>query len=309
MRVASIDIGTNSVLLLVADVLADGSLAAIEEVATITRLGEGVDRTRALLPAAITRTVACLDAYAQRILHHRADRVGIVGTSAMRDADGADVLRAQIWHRFRVEPRILSGEEEARLTFAGALSGLARSTVDAVVFDIGGGSTEVVRGRANSAGAVLGLDLAQSFDVGAVRLTERHLRADPPSDEELAALLADARTELEPLRALAPVEEPVGIAGTVTTLASIALGLPRYDAARVHGHWLTVDDVRALRRRLQALPLAERRAVVGLEPNRADVIVAGALLLETVLELLGAPGLRVSDRGVRWGLAGELAMR
>ncbi|HEY1956326.1 MAG TPA: Ppx/GppA phosphatase family protein [Polyangiaceae bacterium] len=302
MRVAAIDIGTNTVLLLVAE--SDrGALRAVREEATITRLGEGVDLARKLAPAAIERTNACLMQYATIVRELGAERVAVVGTSAMRDAGGGDEVRARVRELFGVEARTISGEEEARLTFAGALSGLDASGRVAV-FDVGGGSTEVVVGERGGSLA------SRSFDVGSVRLTERHVKSDPPTREEIDAMTRDAKSAFatdaqlfERARGLSPI----GIAGTVTTLAAVALGLAPYDGGRVHGHVMPLEEIRSVVERLASLPLAERREVRGLEPKRADVIVAGGIVVLAALDALGANAMRVSDRGVRWGLAETLA--
>jgi len=307
VRVATIDIGTNSVLLLIAT-RRDGELVAIDERATITRLGQGVDETRQLAPEAIARTNACIDAYADVVRTAGVTRIDVVGTSAMRDARGGEAVRAHVRARLGVDARVVSGDEEARLTFLGALSGLDAAPGDVVVFDIGGGSTEIVRGERTGDGARIAY--AHSFDVGSVRLTERHFRGDPPSTAEMAAARADVRAVFGDLRAAVGGAEavvPVGIAGTMTTLAAVELGLATYDGARVHGHTMSRRALEGVAARLAAAPLEARRRVTGMEPKRADVIVAGALLaLETVAGL-GVEQVRVSDRGVRWGLAEELA--
>lgn len=305
-RIAAIDIGTNTVLLLVAENDDRGELRAVREEATITRLGQGVDVARKLAPAAIERTNACLSTYATIVRELGAERVAVVGTSAMRDAGGGDEVRAKVRELFGVEARTISGVEEAKLTFAGALSGLRHGEGPVAVFDIGGGSTEIVVGASGVIRA------SHSFDVGSVRLTERHVRSDPPSRAEIEAMARAARDAfaaeprvIEAARGLA--EPPVGIAGTVTTLAAVALGLEPYDGARVHGHTMTSGEVREVVDRLAAMPLEERRTVRGLEPKRADVIVAGGLVVLAALEALGASAMRISDRGVRWGLAETLA--
>ncbi len=305
MRVATIDIGTNTVLLLVAEVRPDGTLAAVEEHATITRLGEGVDKTRTLAPAAIARTHECLDRYADVVARTGAERVAVVGTSAMRDAGGGDEVRAHVKARFGVEARTISGDEEARLTFRGALSGLPEGVTgrNVCVFDIGGGSTEVVHGdRATST-----IAYAHSFDVGSVRLTERHVRSDPPSDAELAAVRETARAAFAAVPALALEAAPVGIAGTMTTLVAVSMAMDTYDGARVHGASMSIDELRNVVDRLARAPLDERRKTAGLEPKRADVIVAGGIVALAFLEQVHARGVTISDRGVRWGLAEELA--
>ncbi len=305
MRVATIDIGTNTVLLLVAETRGvDGELVAVDEQATITRLGQGVDKTRTLAPEAIARTNACLDAYAERLREAKVDRVAVVGTSAMRDAHGGAEVAEHVKRALGVEARVIKGEEEARLTFVGALGGLHDLPESVVVFDIGGGSTEVVHGDAQKR-----VRYASSLDVGSVRLTERHVKSDPPTAAERDAIVADVRRawsahpELDALRS----PEPIGIAGTVTTLAAVAGELAVYDGARVHGLRMSLAEVKAVVDRLASVTLEERRALTGMEPKRADVIVAGGLVTLTLLEALGATGMRVSDRGVRWGLAAEIA--
>ena len=305
MRVATIDIGTNTVLLLVAELAASGELEAVEERATITRLGEGVDRTRTLSPAAIARTTSCLDEYAEVIRRSGASRIGVIGTSAMRDAGGGEAIRVHVKRVLGVEARTISGDEEARLTFAGAVSGLGLERGKGVtVFDVGGGSTEVVVGELDEGGRPLPPRYAQSFDVGSVRLTERHVRSDPPASNELDAIENDVR------KAFAAISvrdgEPIGIAGTMTTLAAVSLGLVPYDGARVHGHRMPVGELQRVVTELAALPLARRRSVPGLEPKRADVIVAGGKLALGLLARVGAGFVRISDRGVRWGLAQTL---
>lgn len=322
MRVATIDIGTNTVLLLVAEVGEDGSLVAVEERATITRLGEGVDQTRALSPAAVERTNACLSTYAEAIRAAGAERVAVVGTSAMRDASGGDAVRAHVRGALGVEARVISGDEEARLTFAGAVSGLGLPAGEIAVFDIGGGSTEVVEGRVDGRGAPERISFAHSFDIGSVRLTERHVKTDPPSPAELDALRHAADQELAQLAPLPGREsgrdgeagregegarQVVGIAGTMTTLAAVSLAMATYDGAAVHGHVMLRREIDRVVRELAAKPLLERRAVCGLEPKRADVIVAGGIIALALLERLGVERVRISDRGVRWGLAEVLA--
>lgn len=306
MRVAALDIGTNTVLLLVAERADDGALRATAEHATITRLGEGVDRSRVLAPAAIERTLACLDHYASVVRSLGVERVRVVGTSAMRDAQGGEIVRRHVRDRFGVDAETISGDEEARLTFAGALSGLPESSGERTVFDIGGGSTEVVRGAPPFGLRSASISFAQSFDVGSVRLTERHVATDPPSDAERAAILASARATFAAVPDACRTAEAVGIAGTVTTLAAVSLGLVPYDGARVHGHVMPVAEVARVVDWLASLPLAARRAVPGLEPKRADVIVTGGIVALAFLERVGAERMCVSDRGVRWGVAQAL---
>jgi exopolyphosphatase/guanosine-5'-triphosphate,3'-diphosphate pyrophosphatase len=296
MRVATIDIGTNTVLLLVAEGGGGEPLQAVAERATITRLGQGVDRTRELAPDAVKRTTDCLAEYAQVVKETGATRVAVVGTSAMRDARGGEAVKMAVHELFGVWARVISGQEEARLTFRGALSGMPAGGGDAVVFDIGGGSTEVVVGHMQP----FALSFAESFDVGSVRLTERH-------GEDTAAIAASAREAFAKLPAIATGTVPVGVAGTMTTLAAVALGLVPYDGARVHGHRMTKGALAEVVARLASLDVEARRRVPGMEPKRADVIVAGGHIALALLEQWGASAVLVSDRGVRWGLAEELA--
>lgn len=304
--VAAIDIGTNSVLLLIAE-RRGGALVALEEHATITRLGENVDKARRLEDAAVARTLACLEHYGARIRACGCTRVDATGTSAMRDAAGGERFREAAGRLLGVEPRVISGAEEARLTFFGGLSAVPVPAGPVVVFDIGGGSTEIIRGEIDAAGHAR-VDAAISLDIGSVRLTERHVRSDPPTPAEIAAVGEDVAREL----ARAPSAERaalVGVAGTVTTLAAIARSVDPYDASRIHGAELRDDEIFEVAERLARLPLAQRVKLPGLSPKRADVIVAGATLCATVLRKSGARSLWVSDRGVRWGLAEELAPR
>jgi exopolyphosphatase/guanosine-5'-triphosphate,3'-diphosphate pyrophosphatase len=305
MRVAAIDIGTNTVLLLVAERTPSGELVAVEEHATITRLGEGVDKTRTLAPAAIERTNRTIDRYAEVIRARQVERIDVVGTSAMRDAGGGDAVRTHVEQRLGVPARTISGDEEARLTFAGALSGIRRSASRVRVFDIGGGSTEVVHGdRATDPPTLL---FAHSYDVGSVRLTERHIANDPPTAAEIDAVRRSARAAFTDVPAFESDAPPVAIAGTMTTIAAVSLRMATYDGARVHGHTMPVGEVERVVAELARLPLAERREVPGLEPKRADVIVAGGLVALGYLEHVGAREVTISDRGVRWGLAEQLA--
>ena len=305
MRVATIDIGTNSVLLLVAESQGDALLPVIER-ATVTRLGEGVDRNRHLLEAACERTLSCLAAYASELRTLGVTTLDAVGTSAMRDATGGQEFVARAAQVLGVAPRVIDGDEEARLTFAGALSGLPH-TGKVTVFDIGGGSTEIVVGSRKGSDRHIAAKV--SLDIGSVRLFERHVRSDPPSAHELQLVEQDIESALR----AAPRGEIgatlVGVAGTVTQLAALELQLEKYDATRVHGSVLTLSAVDRLAAQLAQQSLAERRALPGMEPSRADVLVVGSAIARAVLHWSGATELVVSDRGVRWGLAAELTAR
>ncbi len=302
-RVAAIDIGTNTVLLLVLET-SQGGVRALVERATITRLGQGVDRSRRLSPDAQARTLACLADYASAIRSAGVTRLAAVGTSALRDADGGPAFLDEATRVLGVRPRVIEGKEEAALTFSGALSGLDVDG-EVVVFDVGGGSTEIVVGSRDR--GVPCARLARSLDVGSVRLFERHIESDPPLAIELDRVRADVRSALATLPHASGAATLIGVAGTVTTLAAIDQGQASYDADRVHGARLSSAALSRLVARLAATSLSERRGIPGLEPGRADVIVVGGLIVEQVLEWSGAAELVVSDRGVRWGLALELA--
>ena len=303
MRVATLDIGTNSVLLLIAETGPNG-LVPLFERATITRLGEGVDRTRRLAPAARERTRACIEEYAREIARHGVARAAAVGTSALRDAEGGSSFSAELAGVLGFTPQVIDGQREAELTFRGALSGLTLGTGRVAVFDVGGGSTEIVQGTLVPTRSVTS---AVSLDIGSVRLFERHVTTDPPHAEEMARVEADIECALATAPPASPQATLVGVAGTVTTLASIALELDVYDPARVHGARLTLATVRELSQKLSRLSLAERRLLTGLDPRRADVIVVGAAIVVAVMRAHSQSELIVSDRGVRFGLAEELA--
>jgi exopolyphosphatase/guanosine-5'-triphosphate,3'-diphosphate pyrophosphatase len=308
MRVATIDIGTNTVLLLIVESLPDGSMLPLAERATITRLGAGVDRTRTLSPEAIARTRACLETYARVIEELVVERTAVVGTSAVRDCGGAGELRTIVNALFGVDVRVLSGAEEARLTFAGALSGLeVPYGSEIAVFDIGGGSTEVVEGLHE--GGEADLSYVESFDLGSVRLTERHVVNDPPTPAELAALERHTREAFARVPPLRSNETPVGVAGTMTTLAAVALGVSPYVGSRVHGRVLDTEQLRRVLQHLSALDLRARKLLPGMEPMRADVIVAGGTIALGLLDHWHSEAVRVSDRGLRWGIARELVAR
>jgi exopolyphosphatase / guanosine-5'-triphosphate,3'-diphosphate pyrophosphatase len=303
MRVGAIDIGTNSVLLLVAERQPDGTLRRIIDLATITRLGQGVDATGELAAEAVTRTLECVKGYARHLAEHEVSVTGAVGTSAMRDARGGEGFRAAFESHVGVVPEIITGEREAALTFDGALTGLPEMTPVAV-FDIGGGSTEIIKGRFVAGRPVI--DAAVSLDVGAVRLTERIVTSDPPSPDELEAIRRHTREVLDGAPAIDGLPL-VGVAGTITTLAALAHRVEPYDGERVHGSELTAADLQRCSEQLAGVALDERKRLRGLDPKRADVIIAGSLICQEVRAWADAERVLVSDRGVRWGLAKELA--
>ncbi|HLT29606.1 MAG TPA: Ppx/GppA family phosphatase [Myxococcaceae bacterium] len=297
-RFATIDIGTNSVLLLVAERDQEGRFSPVLERAALTRLGRGVDGTRRLSEEGITQTLAAVEAFAKEARALDIEGLAVSATSAARDATNGDQFLEEARRIADVEVEIISGDAEARLVWLAVQADFGGSNL--CVVDIGGGSTEVIYGTAQGQRTY-----ARSLDVGSVRLTERFLPSDPPSPEGLAHLLRFLGEEFAQLPHPPAGATVVGTAGTVTTLLSIRDGIEPYDASRVHGARLTKADLVALIERLSRMPLEERRQVKGLEPARADVIVAGALILLAALERLGADVCVVGDRGVRWGLLQE----
>ena len=296
-RYATIDVGTNSVLLLVADRQADGRFTPVLERAEITRLGRGVDRTRTLSPEGMEDTLAVVAAYAAEARQLGAEGVAVSATSAARDAsNGADFIRGAR-ERAGVEVEIIGGELEAQLSYASAHQDFGGAGRPLVVLDIGGGSTEFIYGDGRG-----GVSFRHSFDVGSVRLTERHVRTDPMAPAERAAIEASLREQFSTLPPPPAGAELVGVAGTVTTLFAVRHAIAPYDAARVHGARLALAELDALVDRLCTTPLAARKALPGLQPKRADVIPAGALVLREAMRAVGARDCIVSDRGVRWGL-------
>ena len=300
MRVAVVDIGTNSTRLLIADVAAGGELTELDRRSTVTRLGEGVDATGALGEAPQARVFAVLESYAAAIEAEGCEARTAVMTSAVRDASNGAQFAAAVRERYGLEGRTLTGDEEAQLTFAGATAARPPGDGALLVVDIGGGSTELVIG---ARGAV---DFHVSTQAGVVRHSERHIASDPPAAAEIAALRADARGVLEaaaPEAVRSGVREAVAVAGTATSCAAIDLALEPYDAAKTEGHVLTTEILDAQLARLSALPLAERREVPGLHPDRAPTIVAGVAILLEVLSTFGLSRTTVSDRDILWGVA------
>ena len=301
MRVAAIDCGTNSIRLLVADV-AGGRLTDVARRMRIVRLGEGVDRTGRLSDAALERTREALLGYAAEIDELSVRRVRMCATSASRDASNARDFRDMVRGVLGVEPEVISGDEEARLSFAGALAGLAAEPPYLVV-DIGGGSTEFVTGTAD-------VDHAISMDIGCVRMTERHLHSDPPTAGEIEAATRDITRAVDTALAAVPGREAstlVGLAGTVTTVAALAMDLPAYDSARIHHARVTSEQVAKVTGELLAMTVAQRRALPVMHPGRADVIGAGALILRTVVERSGRSSVVASEHDILDGIAFSLS--
>lgn len=280
-RVAAIDCGTNSIRLLIADVAADGqSLTDVVRLMKVVRLGQGVDRTGQFAPEALERTLAATDEYAALCREHGVEAIRFVATSATRDASNRDEFIAGVKERLGVEPEVVSGEEEAALSFRGAVSVVADDLVPPyLVVDLGGGSTEMVLGERGPAGA-------HSMDVGCVRMTERHLAANPPSDAQIDAAVADVQAALDVAIKDVPVAQTralVGLAGSITTVTAQALGLDHYDRDRINGARLTVDEVVAACNTLLHASREERETMPFMHPGRVDVIGAGALVWREVV--------------------------
>jgi exopolyphosphatase/guanosine-5'-triphosphate,3'-diphosphate pyrophosphatase len=309
-RVAAVDCGTNSLRLLLADV--DPGRAELTDVIRrmeIVRLGQGVDQTGRLAPEALARTMAVLREYADVIARSGAQAVRMVATSATRDADNAAEFVRLVKEVLGVAPEVLTGDEEAMLSFTGATAELAAGPDPGpfLVADIGGGSTEFVLGEAGGRPAH-----TISVNIGCVRMTERHLHGDPPADRELAAAVADIDAALEVAAAAVPVREArtlVGLAGSVTTVAAIAMELPAYDATRIHHARVAAADVHAVTRGLLAQTRAERAAIGVMHPGRVDVIGGGALILDCLMRRFGFAEVLVSEHdildGMAWSLAGD----
>lgn len=297
-RLAAVDVGTNSVLLLVAERGKDGVVRPVREEAEITRLGRGVDRSGVLSAEGMEATLEVLGRFAALAREAGARALVVTATSAARDArNGAEFL-ARARERTGTTVEILSGAEEARLSYLAVAQDFSAEAGEAglLAIDVGGGSTEFVHGRGR---AVL---FRTSLDIGSVRLTERCVHADPPTAADQEAVRAAVRDALATLPAFPLGVRVVGVAGTVTSLFALAHHIEPYDASAVHGGWLSLEEVSEVRARLCQLPLAARRALPGMQPKRADVLPAGALLFETALRHLGAAGAYVSDRGLRWGV-------
>jgi len=301
-RVAAYDCGTNSLRLLVADVTGTGAGASKVDVhreMRIVRLGEGVDRTGRLAGTALERVRTALVDLAATCDGLGVEAVRLVATSATRDADNREVFVDLVRGVLGVAPEVVTGTEEAALSFDGATRGLDSADGPFLVMDIGGGSTEFVLGTGE-------VEAAVSVDIGCVRLTERHLAADPPTAAQVRSARDDVETALAQVRRAVPVARArtaVGLAGSVTTVAALALGLASYDPGRIHHCRVTATEVRQVTARLLAMTAAQRGALPVVHPGRADVIGAGALVLAAVMDGLGLAEVLVSETDILDGIA------
>ena len=309
--VAAIDCGTNSIRLLVAVPEPAGGaggaarLRDLERTMEIVRLGQGVDRTGRLDPAALERTFDALGRYADRLRDLGVASVRMVATSASRDAENADEFVAGVRAILGVDPEVITGDEEAALSYRGATAGVPddRAPSPRLVVDIGGGSTEVVLGTGPTVRA------ARSVDIGCVRMTERHLASDPPTTDEVARTVADVDAAIALAASTVPLGEArsiIGLAGSVTTVAAIHLGLPAYDPAAIHGHVVPAAAVRAISDDLLRMSHDERAAIPVMHPGRVDVIGAGALVLRRILDATGLDAVVVSEHDILDGIAWSL---
>jgi exopolyphosphatase/guanosine-5'-triphosphate,3'-diphosphate pyrophosphatase len=305
-RVAVVDIGSNSTRLLIADVEGERVTAELERISTVTRLGAGVDKDGRLRDDAMQRVFDTLARYCETIARHGADQRLAVLTSAVRDSANGEEFAAAVRDRFGFEPHILQGDDEARLTFLGATGERdPQDRTPTLVFDIGGGSTEMVIGTGHD------VSFHVSTQAGVVRQTERHFDRDPPSEDEQRELTEDVRRILaaavpEPQRTM--VRKAIAVAGTATSLAAIAQDLEPYDSAKVHGYELSLQECQRIAARLASLPLEERKQVRGLHPDRAATIIAGVLIFTEVARLFDLREVEISEhdilRGAALGLGG-----
>ncbi|MEU6246008.1 Ppx/GppA phosphatase family protein [Glycomyces sp. NPDC047010] len=300
-RVAGIDCGTNSIRLLIADVDDAGRLHDVVRRMEVVRLGEGVDQTGRLSAAALTRTRDALADYTAQIKEHGAEAIRMVATSASRDAANAADFTAMVEQVLGQAPEVITGDEEARLSFTGAVATLPAHDGQRLLIDIGGGSTEFVRGTGGDVVAAI------SVDVGCVRMTERHLHSDPPLSGEIGAAVADVTGIVDKALAVADpgreATELVAVAGTATTVAAISLGLAAYDPDAIDGTRLTYAQVAQVADDLAAADLDARLAIPVMHPGRADVIVGGALVLRTVMERSGIGEVLISEHDILDGIA------
>jgi exopolyphosphatase/guanosine-5'-triphosphate,3'-diphosphate pyrophosphatase len=303
MRVGVIDIGTNSTRLLIADV-EGASVEEVERRTTVTNMGRGVDHSGSICSEAVEGVCGVIADYKARYEEMGAERVMAVATSAVRDAVNGEAFIAELRERFGLDARLLTGEEEAHLTYLGATA--HRPTEDAtLVFDIGGGSTELILGSGREVG------FHTSLQAGTIRQSERHLTSDPPDPHELEDLAADIRNLIDRAIAAQPGPKPthaIAVAGTPTSLAAIDQGLEPYDPERVHGYRLGMRPIQRMLSRLSSLPLAERLRVPGLHPGRAPTIVAGTVILVQVMRAFSLQEVEVSELDILHGSALSAAM-
>jgi exopolyphosphatase / guanosine-5'-triphosphate,3'-diphosphate pyrophosphatase len=305
VRVAAIDCGTNSIRLLIADI-ENGTLTDVVRTMVIVRLGEGVDKTGEFSQAALARTFAAIETFALLISQHQPERVRFVATSASRDVSNRSEFMDGVLSRLGIEPDIISGDEEAELSFLGATADLVNEqeppAAPYLVVDIGGGSTEFVLGTTGPTAAI-------STNVGCVRMTERHLISDPATPQEIAAAIADIDAAIDLAYQSVPISQAhslIGLAGSVTTVAAIALGLSEYDSTAIHGSRISAPDIHRITGELLAMTRAQRAKLGPMHEGRIDVIGSGALVLDRIMIRTGLGEVVVSERDILDGIARAL---
>lgn len=305
LRVAAVDCGTNSIRLLIADI-ENEKLTDVVRTMVIVRLGEGVDKTGEFSQAALARTFVAIDTYAGLIAQHKPEHVRFVATSASRDVTNRGEFVNGIKARLAIEPDIISGDEEAELSFLGATADLLNfdeaPIAPYLVIDIGGGSTEFVLGTTKPSAAI-------STNVGCVRMTERHLISDPPTIEQIAAATADIDAAIDRAYQAVPIAQAkslIGLAGSVTTVAALALGLTKYDSEAIHGSCISASDVHRVTNELLTMTRAQRATLGPMHEGRIDVIGSGALVLDRIMVRTGLSQVVVSERDILDGIARAL---
>ena len=306
MRLAGVDIGTLTCRLLIADLAPDGQLRTVRSDRRILRLGEGVDRTKRLTVAAMDRVVQCLKEWRAYIDAASVDAVAVVATSAVRDAENRDEFLDRVSREAGFEVELISGDEEARRTMLGIRSGLPDGVTDVLALDIGGGSTEFILERPGQK------PVMRSIDIGVVRLCERLLRHDPPTEEEIRQarewIAKETNTAITGMGDYQTATF-VGTAGTITSLAAMAQKLPTYEPARIHNYRLQLHTIQALEQTLLSRKKTDRIGLPGLEKGREEVIAAGAIIIRTIMGTLGLSTVLVSDLGLREGMLLDLMER
>ena len=302
MRVAAIDCGTNSIRLLIADI--DGSnFREIYRTMEIVRLGQGVDQNKAFHPDAIARTLAAVDLFAQEISKRGVEHIRFCATSATRDATNRELFIDGVKQRLGVEPEVISGEEEARLSFIGATKEFAQSDAPFLVVDIGGGSTEFVYGHSD-------VEFAKSVNIGCVRMTERNIHSDPPKTEEIENARRDIQEAIAVAASIVPITQAktlIAVAGTATSVAASALNLERYDRHLIHLSRVSAEQTHHVAITFAAMNAEERSHVGFLHPGRADVFAAGSLVLSEIMKATGAKEFVASEADILDGIAWSLA--
>ena len=306
MRVAAIDCGTNSIRLLIADIT-DGTLIDVIRTMVIVRLGEGVDKTGEFSQGALGRTFAALDSFEALIREHKPERIRFVATSASRDVSNRAEFVSGIKSRLGIEPDVISGDEEAELSFIGATADLLNQVnppeAPYLVIDIGGGSTEFVLGTSAPTDSI-------STNIGCVRMTERNLTSDPPTTAQIAAATADVDAAIDQAFQVVPIAQAkslIGLAGSVTTVAALALGLSEYDSEKIHGSRISAKAVHQVTQDLLHMKRADRAALGPMHEGRIDVIGGGALVLDRIMQRTGIREVLVSERDILDGIARNLA--